>query len=372
MTEYTLTYAQNREDRILKGFFADVSDGFYVDVGANHPRHDSVTRIFYEEGWRGINIEPNKHLYELLVKDRPEDINLQLGVSDKNGSLTFREYPDGDGLSTFSKEMQTHYERAKDAVTKKHKDYEVEVTTLKNIFEQQKVNRIDFMKVDVEGYEYEVLAGNDWEKYRPQILCIESNHIEHDWRPLLSKHGYRLVFFDGINDYYVAKESSALAEKFSYPQALLARPAIPYLYAESKQLADWQIDQLKQKITRHELVEQNLKDQIYQLNVQIQNQRRLRSLLKQLVSAINRIILLHIEKLNKVTARKEAALHITNPSDAQAVLHDLRQYDALAYYDARNSSPKTYRLIKWAYTGISRGIYKLLLSAFKTVKRASA
>ena len=97
-----ITYSQNREDLLLSGFFDLTKHGFYVDVGANHPIHDSVTKYFYDRGWRGINIEPNPNIYALLVEDRPRDINLQIGVSNVKGSLKLREYPAGDGLSTFS------------------------------------------------------------------------------------------------------------------------------------------------------------------------------------------------------------------------------------------------------------------------------
>ena len=103
-TKPLVSYAQNREDIILSAFFPDLNDGFYVDVGANHPISDSVTKLFYDKGWRGINIEPIKSLHKKLEKDRPEDINLAVGVSSKNGTAKFSEF-DIDGLSTFSDEM---------------------------------------------------------------------------------------------------------------------------------------------------------------------------------------------------------------------------------------------------------------------------
>src|SRR4051812_9289860 len=97
-----ISYAQNREDIILNAFFKDIKDGFYIDVGANDPVHESVTKLFYLKGWRGINIEPSENLHRRLLADRPRDINLKLGVSDHDGELKFREYLLGDGLSTFS------------------------------------------------------------------------------------------------------------------------------------------------------------------------------------------------------------------------------------------------------------------------------
>jgi FkbM family methyltransferase len=216
-----ISYAQNREDLILDGFFDKAAKGFYVDVGANHPVHESVTKLFYDRGWWGMNIEPTEWLFKLLSADRPRDINVQVGVSDKEGSMPFREYPNGDGLSTFSAEMQKQYEKADGYFTHEYREYKVPVKTLAHIFAEYKVTTIDFMKVDIEGYEFEALNSNDWTKYRPKVLCIESNHIIKDWHDLVKKSGYELAFFDGLNEYFVAKEASDVIKKFSYPDRVL-------------------------------------------------------------------------------------------------------------------------------------------------------
>lgn len=228
MSKPLITYAQNREDLLLNAFFDDSEVGFYVDVGANHPVHESVTKLFYDKGWRGMNLEPTPRLYELLRLTRPRDLNVQVGVSDKPGSLKFREYPHGDGLSTFATEMQQNYEQANgffNFFTSDYLEYEVPVKTLAELFKEYKVTTIDFMKVDIEGYEYEALAGNDWKTYRPKVLCIEANHIVKDWHDLIAKAGYELAFFDGLNEYFVAKEEHARAERFSYPDRVLLGPA---------------------------------------------------------------------------------------------------------------------------------------------------
>lgn len=219
-----ISYAQNREDIILNGFFKESETGFYVDVGANHPVHESVTKLFYKKGWRGINVEPTEWLHRLLVIDRPKDINVQLGVSDKAGKTRFREYLNGDGLSTFSPEMQKEYEANKYYFAQDYKEYEVEIVTLAHIFKMHKVTTIDFMKVDIEGYEYEALSGNDWQKYRPKVLCIEANHIIKDWHKLIKDAGYKLAFFDGLNEYFVSEEESQRLKEFSYPDKVLLGP----------------------------------------------------------------------------------------------------------------------------------------------------
>lgn len=195
-------YSQNREDLLLEAFFPDKKDGFYVDIGGYDPDYDSVTKLFYKKGWKGINVEPQLSRFNKFVKERPRDINLNCGVSDKNGTLTLREYQNG-GLSTFSSEMKNDYVGKSDPGVVRYEDIEVPVTTLKDIFSKYTDKTINFMKVDVEGLEYEVLAGNDWGVYRPQVLCVEANHILKDWKELIEKQGYKCVFFDGLNEYYI-------------------------------------------------------------------------------------------------------------------------------------------------------------------------
>lgn len=226
-----ITYAQNREDLFIKSFFVDVDKGFYVDVGAHHPVFDSVTKFFYKQGWTGINIEPQKKLYEKLVKDRSRDTNLNIGVSNKTSKITLREYP-GGGLSTFSKEIKNMYEHDEKMKTVSHQDYEVPTLPLRTVFSRYaQGKRIHFLKVDVEGFEYEVLEGNDWDKYRPELVCVEANHIVKDWRPLLEKVGYVKVFHDGLNEYHLAKESlHRQANLLSYPKLFLSdQMVVPYI-----------------------------------------------------------------------------------------------------------------------------------------------
>lgn len=214
-------YAQNREDLILSAFFSDVDSGFYVDVGAYDPDDDSVTRLFYENGWKGINIEPQPDRIGAFHDRRPNDINLGIGVSDKKGTLKLRSYRN-QGLSTFQEKVKQKYQRK--AYTSKqtevYSDLEVEVKRLDEILGEHKANHINFLKVDVEGYEYEVLKGNDWNRFRPEVICIESNNKIKDWSSILESNGYGLVFNDGLNDYYVDLNSSK-RNHFEYVRVVL-------------------------------------------------------------------------------------------------------------------------------------------------------
>lgn len=204
-----VSFAQHGEDIVLETILSGITEGFYVDVGANHPTRHSVTKKFYDKGWRGINIEPNPRLYKLLAEARPKDTNLNLGVSDKKGTLELRLYHSRDGLeglSTFSAQVKTDNEKSLTADNSKYSDIRVPVKTLASILSENKVKQIDFMKVDVEGLEYEVLISNDWARFRPTIICVEANHIIHDWHGILKKEKYTLLYSDGLNEYFVVNE----------------------------------------------------------------------------------------------------------------------------------------------------------------------
>lgn len=196
------TYAQYNEDLILSALLHDVKKGFYVDAGASYPVVDSVTKLFYDKGWRGINIEPIKNLHQQLQEARPGDINLQCGAGKEASEAVLREYKAASGHSTFDPEQKKQKGTALEYV-----DYKVPIRPLKEIFEKHKVSHIHFLKIDVEGFEYDVVAGNDWKKYRPEVVCVEANHISHDWRTMLVKNNYWFFIADGLNEYYVAKGS---------------------------------------------------------------------------------------------------------------------------------------------------------------------
>jgi FkbM family methyltransferase len=367
MSDYTVSYAQNKEDIILSGFFTELKKGFYVDVGANHPDALSVTKYFYDRGWNGINLEPNQTLYKEIVKQRPRDININIGAADKPGELILREYPAGDGLSTFSKVTQKNYKKESNEYknyTNNYEDHVVPVQTLEQIFKENKIETINFMNVDVEGFEYEVLVGNNWDKYRPQVICIEANNLVKDWRPLLNKAKYSLAFFDGLNNYYVADEHKGLAKQFSYVKSvLLVKPVVQYHVND-------RINSLYATSIRQELVAQNLRQEIDRLNNFIGDQQRLRSTLKRLLVSIHAITLLHIEKLNKVKRRRLPPLELKDSLSPEIRLKALRLYDLKAYYGVVRKPPLSYRVARGAYLGTVRLLIGGIIQPFaKTARR---
>lgn len=214
-----ISHAQNFEDVMLWRALGHVEAGFYIDVGANDPDVDSVTRAFYERGWRGINIEPISQWFEKLAERRPNDLNLNLAAGAEKGELVIYELPD-TGLSTVKAETAAQHERAR-GYTKLER--RVPVDTLTAICEREKPEAVHFLKVDVEGAEKDVLLGLDLGRIRPWIILVEAtlpnSPVEDyaDWEPLILAHGYRYVYFDGLNRFYLADEHPELARHFKAP-----------------------------------------------------------------------------------------------------------------------------------------------------------
>lgn len=213
-----VSYAQNNEDVMLWRALGHLDKGFYIDVGAQDPLVDSVTKAFYECGWHGINIEPVKHWFERLKKDRPHDINLQVATSDRPGELTLFEVED-TGLSTTSSEFAERH-RAQGFVVNKSV---VPCVTLDDICRENHVGTVHFLKVDCEGAEKQTLEGISLTEVRPWIILVEATEpnsqktTHEEWEHLLVQRGYTFVYFDGLNRFYVATEHDSLRKAFSTP-----------------------------------------------------------------------------------------------------------------------------------------------------------
>lgn len=212
-----ISHAQNREDVLLWRALKHVKKGFYVDVGANHPSHDSVTKAFYDRGWSGINIEPLPVHFEELQRVRLRDINLQVAAGDTEGELDLYD-SDVRGLATASLEV-AEARRAAGGVVRHCR---VPVRRLDAILAEHAPADIHFLKVDVEGFEASVLQGINLMQWRPWVVVIEatkpnSSELELGWEPLLTSANYQWVWFDGLNRYYLASEHMDLAHHFQSP-----------------------------------------------------------------------------------------------------------------------------------------------------------
>jgi len=216
-----VSYAQNREDVVLARTFGGQAAGTYVDVGAAHPTGHSVTRHFYELGWRGVNLEPHPGFHRLLEAERPGDVNLRLAVADRSGTATFFVGPDAHpGGSTTSAEVAAELEASGLAVV----PIEVELVTLAQVVDEHLAGRVvDFLKVDVEGTEEAVLRGADLARWRPRVVVVEATRpnspvLSHEpWEHLVLAAGYRLGLFDGLNRFYVRDDEPELARLIAAP-----------------------------------------------------------------------------------------------------------------------------------------------------------
>jgi FkbM family methyltransferase len=214
-----VSYAQNFEDVMLWRALKHVQNGLYVDVGAQHPIIDSVSKAFYEHGWRGIHIEPVPYYAQLLRQDRPDEVVLEIALSDTEGTLEFNVIAK-TGLSTAvnAYALLHHNERGFD-----FQRIQVPVLTLRSALHSIEGKDVHWLKIDVEGFEENVLKGWDSQALRPWIMVIEAtvpNSSEVDfanWDPLLTSSDYQFVYFDGLNRFYVAQEHIELAKAFSCP-----------------------------------------------------------------------------------------------------------------------------------------------------------
>ena len=213
------SYAQNFEDVMLWRALQHVDKGCYIDVGAQHPVVDSVSKAFYEHGWRGIHVEPVPQYANFLRADRPDETVLQVALSDTEGALELNLIPE-TGLSTG---VENHAQRHQVERGLSFQKISVPVTTLSAVASSLSLREVHWLKIDVEGFETQVLKGWDSRILRPWIMVLEAtipNSPETDyadWEPILIDAGYQFVYFDGLNRYYVAQEHSELAKSFAAP-----------------------------------------------------------------------------------------------------------------------------------------------------------
>lgn len=219
-----ISYAQEFEDVLLNRVFRSKPKGFYIDVGACDPVALSVTKFFYDLGWCGINIEPVPAACERIKKARPRDITLNVAAGASRGHRAFHQSVQ-TAFSSFDAELA--------AAAPGHralKEYIVEVRTLAEICAEYKVGEIDFLKVDVEGAEQEVLEGADFTRWRPRVLVIEESPPHHStkgpaqpwqhWEPSVLQAGYVLARATGLNRFYLRCEDKNLFSCFRYPPAI--------------------------------------------------------------------------------------------------------------------------------------------------------
>jgi FkbM family methyltransferase len=220
MTTAFVSYAQNFEDVMLWRALKHVEHGFYIDVGAFSPSEHSVTLAFYERGWRGINIEPHPAYHREFLSARSRDVNLDVALGDRSGDLMMH-FVTETGLSTLDDYEAEKRAREGHTVVRGL----VQVARLASIWLEHvaQAQPVHFLKVDVEGFERQVLLGNDWDTCRPWVVVVEATQpttmepSHGQWEGILEGAGYLFVYGDGLNRFYVAKEHQDLSAAFRYP-----------------------------------------------------------------------------------------------------------------------------------------------------------
>lgn len=174
---YSKSYSQDGEDMILKAIYEQKKGykGFFVDVGAHHPVRYSNTNYFYKRGWKGINIEPTPSAIGAFNTFRKRDVNLNIGIGPEKTKLKFYCFNE-PALNSFSEEVSKRID-AESGKYKIIKELDIDVLPLSDVLDQYLPANtvIDFLSIDVEGLDYQVLLSNNWDKYKPSVILVEEN-----------------------------------------------------------------------------------------------------------------------------------------------------------------------------------------------------
>ena len=176
---------------------------------------------FYERGWRGIVVEPQAELAALYQRLRPRDLAIRGLVGRYCGETDFHVVERLHGLSTTVEDVA---QKAR-AFGVDYQTVRTPVTTLAELCERHDLGAIDFLKIDVEGAESDVLFGGDWKRFRPKVIVAEavtpmaSEPAWQDWEPFLLAQGYRFVLFDTLNRFYVAQEQREIMARLPSERA---------------------------------------------------------------------------------------------------------------------------------------------------------
>ena len=200
---------------VLAALFRGKRGGFYVDVGAHHPKRYSNTYLFFKNKWSGINIDPNPETIKLFNKSRKKDVNIQSGIMNSTGKRTYYRFSD-PAVNTFSKEEAEKWIDKKWIVFLGSE--EVDVVPLRDIFHKNlsKDQKVDLLSIDAEGFDLEVLESNDWDKWKPDVIVIENSQFKMHRQEsdkmfiFLTEKGYRLSGLTGPSLIFSKNENAKI------------------------------------------------------------------------------------------------------------------------------------------------------------------
>lgn len=274
MTQGTfVSYAQNGEDVVLHRALQHVVGGTYVDVGANDPDLFSITKAFYDRGWRGVSIDPVRHWAELHRERRPGDTVVEAAVTSAPvDSITLYEI-DETGLSTLDEAISAGHAANGWA----SRDVTVPALTLDAVLADADLEGRDihFLNVDTEGSEQQVLESVDLKRWRPWIVLVEATaplstrQTHAAWEQVLLDADYEFCLFDGLSRFYVAGErAEELRPTLGYPACVLDD-----FIAERHQRAHVEVAQLGAELSGVRTTLGHLENDLQQTRAELDAQR---------------------------------------------------------------------------------------------------
>jgi FkbM family methyltransferase len=201
-----LSFSQFGEDLVaiaILSQYSKIDSGFYVDIGAHHPWKYSNTALLWKFfNWHGICVDADESAIKKIQneRNRSTDINLTMGIGKENSEAIFTIY-NHPAVNTFDQEMVTMYAHQQNCPFIPVEKRTVQISTLENLFNTYlpKNTQIDFLSIDIEGLDYIALTSNNWQKYRPFLIAVETHKMNlaepnlNDTVIFLNHYGYRLI-----------------------------------------------------------------------------------------------------------------------------------------------------------------------------------
>jgi len=184
------------EDIFISRFFKNKLAGNYVDIGCYHPIKSSLTYNLFKNGWSGINVDLSKVSIDLFKLSRPKDINIQAAITDFDGETFYYE----NGAINQQNSLKENSELKK---------IPIKAIKLSTILKQNNLTKIDFLNIDVEGFDFKVLSTLDFSEIKPTMICIEENNyntqkiLETNTHKYLQNNGYFLTSKIGVSLIYI-------------------------------------------------------------------------------------------------------------------------------------------------------------------------
>ena len=206
-------YSLLGEDIFIEKYFKNKLKGFYIDVGCYHPLDGNNTQLLYKKGRNGINIDINYYSIKLFNFLRRRDVNIHSGISNKKDKLTMYYRKEINMLNTLDEKIaKMHFRNG-------YKKKNIQVNTLNYYISRlsKKINKIDFINIDVEGGELNVLKSLNFKKFKPQLVCIEIHNIKKmfdtNYKYLKSNNVYNFLVKKGYKIVWKHKYSFILERK---------------------------------------------------------------------------------------------------------------------------------------------------------------